>query len=204
MTPASLPKAETFTALRNLLYAFEWWVFGGFAVYCGGAGAATSSSRQRTRRRARRPARRARDPPGDGPGSRSDPRVSGSLEYRRAREDRPARYRVMANVVGVLLIVLILVGVPLKYLTQDGTSPQHARRVGSPQYLGIAHGWLYMVFLLVAFLLSRQARWSIGFTLVTLLCGTVPFAVLLGRAPGHRRGRAPSSTPSRDTAPVGP
>ena len=33
MTPASLPKAETFTALRNLLYAIEWWVFGGFAVY---------------------------------------------------------------------------------------------------------------------------------------------------------------------------
>jgi cytochrome oxidase assembly protein ShyY1 len=33
VTPASLPKAETFTALRNLLYAFEWWVFGGFAVF---------------------------------------------------------------------------------------------------------------------------------------------------------------------------
>ena len=33
MTPASLPKAETFTALRNLLYAIEWWVFGGFAVF---------------------------------------------------------------------------------------------------------------------------------------------------------------------------
>lgn len=33
VTPASLPKVETFTALRNLLYAFEWWVFGGFAVF---------------------------------------------------------------------------------------------------------------------------------------------------------------------------
>ena len=33
MTPASLPKAETFTALRNLLYAIEWWVFGAFAVF---------------------------------------------------------------------------------------------------------------------------------------------------------------------------
>ena len=33
VTPASLPKAETFTALRNLLYAVEWWVFGGFAVF---------------------------------------------------------------------------------------------------------------------------------------------------------------------------
>jgi hypothetical protein len=33
VTPASLPKAPTFTALRNLLYGIEWWVFGGFAVF---------------------------------------------------------------------------------------------------------------------------------------------------------------------------
>ena len=41
-------------------------------------------------------------------------------------------------------------------------------------YLGVAHGWLYMIFLVAAFLLSRKARWPMGFTLVTLLCGTVP------------------------------
>lgn len=33
VTPASLPEPETFTGLRNLLYALEWWVFGGFAVF---------------------------------------------------------------------------------------------------------------------------------------------------------------------------
>ena len=33
VTPASLPQPQAFTALRNLLYALEWWVFGGFAVY---------------------------------------------------------------------------------------------------------------------------------------------------------------------------
>ncbi len=33
VTPASLPKPAAFTALRNLLYALEWWVFGGFALY---------------------------------------------------------------------------------------------------------------------------------------------------------------------------
>ena len=83
------------------------------------------------------------------------------------------RYRVMANVVGVLLIVLILVGVPLKYLTQDGTSVQLTGE-WITQYLGVAHGWLYMIFLVMAFLLSRKARWDIGFTITTLLCGTVP------------------------------
>ena len=33
VTPASLPKAAATTSLRNLLYAVEWWVFGGFAVF---------------------------------------------------------------------------------------------------------------------------------------------------------------------------
>ncbi len=83
------------------------------------------------------------------------------------------RYRVMATVVGVLLIVLILVGVPLKYLAGDGTNPQ---QLGEwiTTYLGVAHGWLYMLFLVTAFWLSRRAGWDLGFTIVTLLCGTVP------------------------------
>jgi cytochrome oxidase assembly protein ShyY1 len=33
VTPESLPEPPTFTALRNLLYALEWWFFGAFAVY---------------------------------------------------------------------------------------------------------------------------------------------------------------------------
>ncbi len=33
MTPDSVPKVSGSTSLRNLLYAFQWWVFGGFAVY---------------------------------------------------------------------------------------------------------------------------------------------------------------------------
>lgn len=83
------------------------------------------------------------------------------------------RYRVMATLVGVLLIVLCLVGVPLKYLTDVGTQT-HEIGEWITTYLGVAHGWLYMIFLLMAFMLSRLARWPIGFTLVTLLCGTIP------------------------------
>ena len=88
---------------------------------------------------------------------------------------RPAllRYRVMANIVGVLLIVLILVGVPLKYLLETGTTAQQAGE-WITTYLGIAHGWLYMIFLVMAALLARKARWSIPFTITTLLAGTIP------------------------------
>lgn len=83
------------------------------------------------------------------------------------------RYRVMASIVGVLLIVLCLVGVPLKYFTDQGTGTHQAGEWITTN-LGVAHGWLYMIFLLMAFMLSRIARWQIGFTLVTLLCGTIP------------------------------
>ena len=83
------------------------------------------------------------------------------------------RYRVMATIVGILLVVLILIGVPLKYLTTDGSD---AQQLGEwiTTYLGVAHGWLYMIFLVTAFMLSRRERWEATFTAVTLICGTVP------------------------------
>ena len=33
VTPDSLPKPPASTALRNLLYGIQWWIFGGFAVF---------------------------------------------------------------------------------------------------------------------------------------------------------------------------
>ena len=33
VTPETVPKVSGVTHLRNLLYAFQWWIFGGFAVY---------------------------------------------------------------------------------------------------------------------------------------------------------------------------
>jgi integral membrane protein len=57
-------------------------------------------------------------------------------------------------------------------------------------YLGIAHGYLYMVFLVMAALLARQARWSIGFTIATLLLGTVPFASFYAERLATARTRA--------------
>ena len=83
------------------------------------------------------------------------------------------RYRVMAYVVGTLLIVLVCVGVPLKYLAADGTGA-HDTGEWITTYLGVAHGWLYMAFLVSAVLLARVAQWPLGFSIVTLLLGTVP------------------------------
>jgi integral membrane protein len=72
----------------------------------------------------------------------------------------------MAYTVGVLLVVLVCVGVPLKYLAGDD-------RVVT--WTGIPHGWLYMMLLLTAFDLGRRARWSWRRLLLIALAGTIPF-----------------------------
>jgi len=99
------------------------------------------------------------------------------------------RYRVMAYVVGVLLIVLVVVGVPLKYLTDEGTDPQETGE-WITSYLGVAHGWLYMVFLITAVLLARRARFPIGFTVMVLVLGTVPFLSFVGERLATARARS--------------
>lgn len=75
------------------------------------------------------------------------------------------RYRFMAYLVGVLLAVLVLVGLPLKYLAGDG-------RV--VVWTGVPHGWLYMVLLITAYDLSRRVGWSIWWVLMIMAAGTVP------------------------------
>lgn len=99
------------------------------------------------------------------------------------------RYRVMAYVVGTLLIVLTLIGVPLKYLSSDGSS---AQQMGDwiTMYLGILHGWLYMVFLVAAAMLARRARFPVGFAVLILLLGTVPILSFVAERLATRRTRA--------------
>jgi integral membrane protein len=106
------------------------------------------------------------------------------------------RYRALATVVGVLLIVLCLIGLPLNeaHRLDPAWFPEgsDAQQVGSAisSYLGVAHGWLYMLFLLLAFVLSRRARWEPGFTVVTLVCGTVPVLSFWAERRATRRVRA--------------
>lgn len=106
-----------------------------------------------------------------GTASRSLP--AGSLTGVNEDSGELKRYQLMAWIVGTLLIVLVLVGVPLKYLTAHGSPPQHVGELITT-YLGVAHGWLYMVFLVTAALLARSQRWSPVFTIATLVAGTVP------------------------------
>ena len=105
-------------------------------------------------------------------------------------------YRVLATVVGLSIITLVVVGVPLKYAHAIWPSvlPEGSRgwQVGSDinLYLGTAHGFIYMAFVLVAFMLALRARWPMLFTIVTLVCGTIPFLSFWAEARAIRKVHA--------------
>lgn len=78
------------------------------------------------------------------------------------------RYRVMAWVTGVVLAFMTVVGLPFKYLF-DGQATWYS--VG-----WVAHGWLYVLYVVTAVDLAFRLRYSVPRTLAMVLAGTIPFA----------------------------
>ncbi|MET8148181.1 DUF3817 domain-containing protein [Actinoplanes sp. NPDC049668] len=76
------------------------------------------------------------------------------------------RYRIIAWIVGVVLIVLVVIGMPLKYIGDDDTVVAA---------VGPFHGFLYMLYLAATFDLSRRVGWPLRRMLLVMLAGTVPF-----------------------------
>jgi integral membrane protein len=76
------------------------------------------------------------------------------------------RYRVMAWIVGVLLVILVFIGVPLKYFAD---TPQVVAVVG------FLHGMLYLVYLATGLDLAVRRRWHLGKVLLVFAAGLVPF-----------------------------
>ncbi len=102
---------------------------------------------------------------------------------RRVGKDVPGaltRYRAMAWIVGVLLVALVLVAVPIKYL---------ADVEGPVTVLGTLHGWLYFIFFLTAVDLAVRARWTLRETVLIVVTGTVPILSFYAERVATRRTR---------------
>jgi integral membrane protein len=112
------------------------------------------------------------------------------------------RYRVMAYITGVVLMILCFVGIPL----QVAGHPAVANDVG------VVHGILYIIYLVFAWLLSRRLGLGTKPTVIMLLAGTVPIMTFIVErwvtrrfitpalaevAPGQPAVPAASETPRR-------
>ncbi|MGF1428441.1 DUF3817 domain-containing protein [Kitasatospora sp. LaBMicrA B282] len=80
------------------------------------------------------------------------------------------RYRVMAYLTGVLLILLTIACIA-KYVLNVANADDFVVPIG------MAHGWLYVVYLVFAFDMASKAKMPLGRMAWILLAGTVPTAV---------------------------
>ena len=99
------------------------------------------------------------------------PRTAGAL----------TRYRVLAYVVGVMLLVLVAVAIPLKY----AADVPEVSAVVSP-----IHGLFYVVYLITAFDLALKARFTAKGTVLVLLAGVIPFVSFVAERRVTARVRA--------------
>jgi integral membrane protein len=77
------------------------------------------------------------------------------------------RYRIMAYITGVVLIILCFVGIPLQVFA-------HNQFVVN--YVGTTHGILYLIYLGTAYWMTRLVGMKLGSpqTILVLLAGTIP------------------------------
>jgi integral membrane protein len=95
------------------------------------------------------------------------------------------RYRVMAYVVGVGLIILVFIGIPLQYA---------ANAPGVVHVVGPIHGALYIVYLITAADLARRARFGLLQLAAMVAAGFVPvLAFVVERQVVHRLARESES-----------
>lgn len=93
------------------------------------------------------------------------------------------RYRVMAWVTGVVLAALTV------WLVVGYGFLDYGNVESKPALYGLlwmAHGWLYVAYLVVGVDLAFRVRYSVVKTLGILIAGTVPFASFFAEAAVHK------------------
>jgi integral membrane protein len=100
------------------------------------------------------------------------------------------RYRVMAFVVGVTLLVFC-VAIVLKYVTKT---------IESDSVVAIVHGWLFMLYVILGLDLGFRMRWSVGRLLLMTVSGMVPFLSFYAEHKVTGWVRAELGAPSGDSA----
>jgi integral membrane protein len=81
-----------------------------------------------------------------------------------------ARFRLMANVAGVMSLLLWLVYLPIKLTAVNDNIPGYIRAIA------VVHGMVYMVYVLTAFTYSLAVRKPFIQMIAYLAAGTLPVA----------------------------
>ena len=75
-------------------------------------------------------------------------------------------FRIVAFLEGLSYILLLFIATPVKYLADD---PQYVKLLGMP------HGILFMVYIILAFMLKQENNWFKENFKMVLLASIIPF-----------------------------
>jgi integral membrane protein len=102
----------------------------------------------------------------------------------------------MAYITGVLIIIVVFAGIPLQLA---------ANQTFISNQVATAHGFLYIVYIIVAWLLALRLKLAKGPTVILLLAGTIPVMTFLVERWLTRRYIAPAlAAQSAPQPPAGP
>lgn len=75
-------------------------------------------------------------------------------------------FRIVAFLEGLSYIMLLFIATPVKYLADD---PQYVKLLGMP------HGILFMLYIILAFMLKQENNWFKENFKMVLLASIIPF-----------------------------
>lgn len=75
-------------------------------------------------------------------------------------------FKVIAILEGISFLAILFVTMPLKYLFQMPYPNQ---------VVGMAHGFLFLIYIVLAFLVKAELKWNLKTLLIVLACSIIPF-----------------------------
>ncbi len=75
-------------------------------------------------------------------------------------------FKILSILEGISLLGLLVITMPLKYY-YDNPEPN--------QWLGMAHGILFIAYVILALIVGRSLKWSVKTVLIVLACSVIPF-----------------------------
>lgn len=80
------------------------------------------------------------------------------------------RFRVISAIEGISYLILVFIAMPIKYL---GDNPIYVK------IFGMAHGVLFIIFLISLFEVKSRDKWENGFSLQILILSLIPFGAIV-------------------------
>ena len=75
-------------------------------------------------------------------------------------------FQIISILEGVSLLLILFVSMPLKYIFD---MPE------TNQVIGMAHGILFLVYVVMAILVKSELNWNFKILLIVLACSIIPF-----------------------------